>query len=101
MKLIISIIGVSFLIGCAPLSHVKERDLQIVELREELDRYKVSSDSILETCTLNFNREHDKYISASSNRDRWFLQYTAQTRDVDTLYIQINDLEEELTKCSN
>ena len=101
MKLIISIIGLTFLIGCAPLSHVKQRDLQIIELRGELDRYKVSSGIILKTCTLNFNREHARYTSASDNRDRWFLEYTTQTRYVDTLYMQINDLEEELNKCSN
>ena len=60
------------------------------------DAYIIDS---LKTCTENLKTEKYRYQSASTSRDQWFKDYSACIREVDTLYLQITDLEADLEKC--
>ena len=91
--------------GCAPLSDVKQRDLQIKELKKQkmMDDEKMLRDAMiidsLKSCAEDLRLEKSRYKSVSDYRDQLFSDFSACNRELDTLYMKKFEIEEELEKC--
>ena len=92
----------TLLIGCAPLSDVKERDVRIALFEEYqiMSEKQMYGDSLkidsLESETEHLKTEHQNSVNMSKmisdRRDHWFFRFTSCQRDIDTLYVVQSEL---------
>jgi len=99
LKNLIIFTVVTFLIGCASPSEIRQnkatiaayKDYEIVtEKQMSVDLHTIDS---LKNLT-NYLKVHNSDIS--KRRDQWFFNYTAAQRTIDTLYMSHTKLEDEL-----
>ena len=84
------------LIGCAPLSDVRERDLEIDRLKNESieQNAKIKEQSVLiDTLEIMLVRESNRADIASTWKDQWFKDLGYCMRELDTLTFKLLEVE--------
>ena len=83
------------LMGCAPLSDVKERDAEIERLRAENINQKI----IIDTLNLKIEKAVARYETADMWRNQWFKELSECNRNQDTLLFNMFMMESNIKGC--
>lgn len=89
------------LIGCAPLSDVKERDLEIERLKSESINQNTKIDeqaTLIDSLEIMLEHKSKSADNASAWVDQWFKEFSYCKRELDTLTFKMTELESLIDK---